>query len=650
MVGKGKIIFMVTLCVLLTIRSNTFSNANSESGTRAFETFDMIDLPPQDINGNYTLDEDDRWDITGFGNLEGNITMSEQSKLIITNADIHVNGTIWAKGQTSISIKNSILRFSLGCPEPVLIEKQYEGPHGFLLFEDEVSFMLDESSLYVHRYEVFQETEDGMMIPGEVIVNFGDFTVKGSYINTSSTINFGSFNQTVHRGMVMHMNCEFNFINSTLTHGIVLYVNAHGTIRNTNFKSLSAQKNTNETTAFICSSTITHSVSIDVFSNVIFNNCDLQSCLIVRIKGKVVMYNTKVRGMKLQGTGSVIMDNSQLPEESVHQDWNHVWGNASLTLLNSSFIKKLNFHDGVSLTMDNSSMNDTILTDNAMATLTGSSIDNLSAEKNATVWLQGSEIKNYTLNDNAKICNVTSLVVNTKLNLQPLQTFVELKDSAGTVLASSETDFAGKAEFALVRDMISQNQTSMEMTYSPLITQIACEAEYENLQSIESVQVNSDHVKVDLKFEDYNPPIIDDISFKIDPYLSSNNKVLVSVNVEDEETNLANIILRYSTGDDITWKNITLYNIGENVYENSIPGQSDGTKVRFYIVAEDKCGNKMESRYHSYTVGENVVIINNLIVITTFIILIGGAVLLIVKWKIDRTRVKGYLKGDNKIP
>ncbi len=644
MVGKNVLNVVLTLSTLLA----ALPIGPCAATTRAFERYDMDTLPPQDSNGNFTLDDDDQWDITGQGVLEGNITMFDESVIIVDNANITVNGTIWAKDNSKIIIRSSNLTMEVPSAYPVVVEKQYDGPHGFMLIEDGASITIENSDLHLVRHQIYEDPGD-LMVPGEVLVNFGDFYMGNSYLDTVGSIDYGWGRIALIRGIVMHMNCELNIINSSLVPGIVFYVNSHGAIENTTFRSISMQKNTEESLVIISNSTITHTITIDEVSNTVFNNCELESCLIVKGHGKAILYDTNMGGLKMLENGTVIMDDSEfLIELPLYLGWNHIQDNSNLTLRSSSFIKTLYLFDNSTISLTNSSMNTTILTDNSSITLEGSSIDNLTAEGTATVWLEGSEIGNYTLANDTKICNITTLAVTTSLNRQPIQIPVSILDETGEILASSETDERGKTSFILVRDMIWFNMTSKEMEYSPVTTYVTVEGDHENLHSEKGTAIEGDYVEVTLVFEDYSAPVMDDVRFETDPFFNTNEKVLVSVHVEDEETSLANVALRYSVDGGVTWGNISLYNTGQNVYENSIPGQSDGTKVRFYIVAEDKCGNTVHSRYYAYTVGESVVLVNNLIIITGLTLVFGIIALMTIRGLWHKSKEKKFIHRAEK--
>ncbi|UCF07988.1 MAG: hypothetical protein JSW28_10165 [Thermoplasmata archaeon] len=643
MVGKG---FLGILLAISFVLASLPSEAQGDT-TRAFEKYDMVNLPPQDKNGNFTLDEDDEWTITGQGVLEGNITLYEESAVIIDEANITINGTIWVRDSTTIVIRASDLIINVPSSEPVPVARQYDDPRGFVLIEDGASLDVKDSSVYMCRHQFEQQVPD-LIYPAEVFVNFGRFSFENSYLNTEGSTTTTIFNDTyrynITRGIVQHMNCEFNITDSNLTSGIVFYVNAHGTIHNTNFRSFSMWKYTAESLVVISNSSIARTTTIAESSNAILRNCQLGSGLTVRGSAMALLVKTTIESLKLEDNATLIMDDSFLYEESSDKGANQVWDHASLTLQNASFVQQLHFHDNSSVTFVNSSMNRTILTEDAEASLSGSFIDNLSAKDNVSVWLQGSDISEYHLENDSNICNITTLAVSTTLNQQPLSILVELEDSEEEVFTSADTNEKGRAEFMLVRDIIAINKSTGEAAFSPHILHCTARASYENLYAEDGVDITGSHIEVELEFEDYDPPVIEDVQFETDPFINTNEEVLITVKVEDEGTNLKNIILRYSTDDGKTWENLILYCIEENVYENSIPGQPDGTKVRFYVQTEDKAGNTAESRYYSYTAGEGLIMINTLIIIAAVTFVIGVILLITIKSLRNKNKVKKYLR------
>jgi hypothetical protein len=646
MVGKGLIGILITFSIVLA----ALSVGTSHAETRAFENYDMENLPPQDQNGNYTLDDDDEWTITDQGYLESSIILLDESVLIIVHANLTVNGTIWAKDSSSITIDSSHVVLYVPPSPPVPTEEQYDNPNGFVLIEDEATIDIDNSSVYMDRHQIERLDLEGLMYPGEVFVTFGDIKLSNSYLNTNGSMT--PFNTTIirnfTRGVVFHLNCEFNVTDTIFTSGIVFYVNAHGTIHNTTLRSLSMQKNNAETTVVVSDSTVNRSVVIDEFSNAVLSNCNLESILNVEGWSNARLINTTVQGLIMNENGTLIMDNSRITEKPQRSHWDQIWDNCHITLTNSSFIEELTFHHNSSLLMTDSTINNTNLEGNINATLFSSVINDLSAGDNTSVWLLNSELNSYQLDDDAKICNTTILTVGVILNEQPLQVPVIVRDNSGTSIGSSTTNEKGHVEFTLIRDMIFYDEAANRTVFSPQITNCIVEVDWETMHREEAVDIEGDYVNVELEFEDYNPPSIEDVKFSTDPYLNTDEDVLTSVHVEEGESSIKHVILKYSTDDGTTWNNLTMYNTGGNIYENSIPGQAVGKKVRFYIIAEDRCGNKMESQYFAYTTGEGLILLNNLIVIIAFIVVLGLIILFSSRAILGKNREKKYLHRTDK--
>jgi hypothetical protein len=478
------------------------------------------------------------------------------------------------------------------------------------------------------------------------MIILGNLDMSDSYLDTRGTEENPFGTAPMIRGTVMHMNCEFSIINCTLVPGIVFYVNPHGIIENSTFMSMSMQKNTPERLVTISNCTITpNTVTMDEASRALFIDCNITSCFILKGNAEAILRNTTIGGLNVFENGTLTLDNiDYILEYKSDKSWNHVRDNSSVTMLNSSYIQKLYLYGTTSLNINKSSINNTIMKEGVFASIKDGKILNLSAINTSEIWLQGSSIEKYELGDDARICNITTLTVETELNLQPLPIPIVLTDNSAGTIASSETDEQGKAEFTLVRDIISIDETSMKPELSQNITQVTVSADYEKMQEEAVVQIDSDYAKANLEFEDYSAPVIEDVSYDIDPYLNTNEKVLISTIVMEEETSLKNLTLVYSVNDGDTWEEMMMYNTGQNLYQNSIPGQSDGTKVRFYIIAEDGCGNKVVSQYYTYTAGEGLVMVNNLIIITGIIVVLGLITIITTKVLWSRKKVKNYTR------
>jgi hypothetical protein len=642
MTAKNFLCIVLSLSMLLSIPCFGFILATGQE----FDRYYMDILPPRDANGNFTLEGEDGWIISGEGVLEGNITISDNAIVAMHEADVTINGTIWAQGNAKIIIRRSQVRINVPSSGPVLIENQYDEPYGFILLGKRTSLLIEDSDVYLHRYDRYETVPvipEGMTTPGEIFVSFGKFKVTNSFLDTSSTVSFPGINNSVNRGMKMHEGCEIEIADSDLTAAIEFVFDSHGIIEETNFRAVTLRKNTKDTPVTISNSILTHSIVIAQISKITFQNCQLESSIYVMDDGEVFLQNTSVRGMRLTQNGTVTFDASDFSVEPPYPGWTHAWDNSSMVLMNSSFIKHMYLNDNSSIYMYGSEMNSVTATDTSFISLRHSNIDNVAAGENSTLWIQASEIKNHSLSQHAKICNITTLSVSTSLNLQPISVLVDLKNSEKEIIESKETDDHGNAEFTLIRDIISINQTNMELEKAAQNVYYYAAAGFENLFKEEEVSIDGYFEEINLSFEDYKPPTITKLNYKIDPFVNMYKETTVRAHITDEETNLKSVILRYSVNDGKTWEELAMVKIGQDTYEHSIPGQRGGTRVRFNIMAVDKCGNIAESRFHSHLVGENVVIFNNTLIITVLSIFIAMACIKVAKLRSGRSKVKKYL-------
>jgi len=68
--------------------------------------------------------------------------------------------------------------------------------------------------------------------------------------------------------------------------------------------------------------------------------------------------------------------------------------------------------------------------------------------------------------------------------------------------------------------------------------------------------------------------------------------VQISFSVTDAASSVKNVTLQYTTNNGTTWASVTMdYNVSTSLYEAAIPGQTDGTSVKYRIVAYDTAEN-----------------------------------------------------------
>ena len=112
----------------------------------------------------------------------------------------------------------------------------------------------------------------------------------------------------------------------------------------------------------------------------------------------------------------------------------------------------------------------------------------------------------------------------------------------------------------------------------------------------------------------------------------------VSVNVTDPKSGVKNVTLSYTTDNGTSWIDIPMnYNTTTSFYEAIIPKQSEGTLVKYQIIAFDYTNNKSvendSGQYFAYTVTPEYTTMMLLL-----ILLFSAIVLFIAKKKIAKNK------------
>ncbi|MFW9965213.1 MAG: hypothetical protein ACFFCX_16695 [Candidatus Sifarchaeia archaeon] len=108
-------------------------------------------------------------------------------------------------------------------------------------------------------------------------------------------------------------------------------------------------------------------------------------------------------------------------------------------------------------------------------------------------------------------------------------------------------------------------------------------------------------IYIDPIIVDSTPPSIVPISTTPESP-SSIESVSVRASLVDTLTNIVNPTLFYSTNGGSSWNSISMILISGTSYEGTIPAQSGGTTVLYYIQVFDEAGNQISSSQDSYTV------------------------------------------------
>ncbi len=108
-------------------------------------------------------------------------------------------------------------------------------------------------------------------------------------------------------------------------------------------------------------------------------------------------------------------------------------------------------------------------------------------------------------------------------------------------------------------------------------------------------------------------PVISNVTYSPSTPNSSDD-VIATADIIDPNGDLVTDSLYYSTDNGNSWNDVYRDSIGtnSNTHYYTIPAQSDGTTVKFFIIAKDNQGNRTASDTISYTVSEFPPVINEI--------------------------------------
>ena len=100
-------------------------------------------------------------------------------------------------------------------------------------------------------------------------------------------------------------------------------------------------------------------------------------------------------------------------------------------------------------------------------------------------------------------------------------------------------------------------------------------------------------------------PVISNVTYSPSTPTSSDD-VIATADITDPNGDLATDSLYYSTDNGNSWNDVYRDSVGtnSNTHYYTIPAQSDGTTVQFFIIAKDNQGNRTASDTISYTVSD----------------------------------------------
>lgn len=219
--------------------------------------------------------------------------------------------------------------------------------------------------------------------------------------------------------------------------------------------------------------------------------------------------------------------------------------------------------------------------------------------------------------ENVSISIMHRLFVKTTLNTNVISSFIEVSNDNGLV-ASGQSQ-GGAITFILLYQEIDDSGTHT-------IDEYIVSSSYFGLGVTESITLDVSK-ELEISFEDYSPPVISDFKYEKNLWNIENqvtSSMCVEARVMDEDIHeVTNVTIRYSTDDGKTWREISMTNLGNDVYEGIIPEQEAGSTVRFSVVADDVAQNSASTSIIAYqeAIGTSTIILWIIIVVVVLIII-----------------------------
>jgi hypothetical protein len=157
------------------------------------------------------------------------------------------------------------------------------------------------------------------------------------------------------------------------------------------------------------------------------------------------------------------------------------------------------------------------------------------------------------------------------------------------------------------------------------------------LSQVKKVNLAStkEFVNINIPLIDKDPPQFLKVTYEpIDT--GSGVTVLVRAKITDAGIGVQHSTLRYSTNGGRNWSEESMYYLGNDTYESTIPDQAVGIEIRFYVFADDFCLNNATSGTFVHTVPQLLPLIGWMLLGLAFIMLAVIIVIGIRKRRIKR--------------
>jgi hypothetical protein len=606
--------------------------------------------------------------INGDFKLYGNISLINNSTLVIQNGDVEINGWINLSNTSRLLISNTI--FTLNPPDVTEFTT-------IVNLTGDCQISIKNSTLEINKQSI--ETRVPFILSDENSkVDISDSTLITEYPSVPLKIRW-----TTAGLLLMAGSASWTLKNTK----IIAHMNDIGAYRwcilqgSANFKIINVENSMNDPVrnAFIkpnaglleCfNSTLIGRMPVAVLGQAKFFNTTISADLDVLDNAIVSIENSSVKKIQI-GFWSGVTNNTDYPSPIltfIHSNVDTIFvsGNSMANLINSDIRIMLTANKNAKLLLEktvfNTPTNPVTISDNVTLVI------NRPLGLKQVMVLSGQsriELNNLTLTR----LTINREILNLKLynaTIEKLRTFNnmklqgELKDSKISEFINSELDYGfGIFNFTLINSMIpkslrsnnlttqinyrlkmvftlnehpisknliidilnktgsiistqpdSNGQLTIDLQRELTVDHEVLENEYYILKcnfmgfSLNKTILLNKSQQIDVSWHDVEKPKINDI--KISPSNWNSQKyIVVKAKINDKHIKvISNVSLKYSTTGGRTWKNKQMYNTQGDNYEAIIPRLERGTKVTYYIVAYDMAGNQHESVHTSIEIGK----------------------------------------------
>lgn len=218
------------------------------------------------------------------------------------------------------------------------------------------------------------------------------------------------------------------------------------------------------------------------------------------------------------------------------------------------------------------------------------------------------------------------LEVVVEMNGQGVEAEVVIEDDSGRDWRG--TAQSGRISFDLPYRFIGKTQKT--------VADYTVTAEYLGFFGEKELELTSSKT-VTFDFTDSSPPVISNISHTVISW-NMGKEMIVRANCRDHGCGvLKSISLVYRT-DGGEWTEIRMFRIGPDLYEATIPKQTESRSVTYYIAAEDSAENNGKTPQREVTLGRDRTVMYSVVVI----ILLSIIVLAAVRKALSVRRVRKY--------